>query len=160
MTDWVPGDWGNVTAGDRVRLEAADAPALAGTIQTINHKQGHRIGVATEIGWKKTETWQNLGWNLFVPVPTQPELPTVPGFYADKERDLWILNNAGEWECVATPFLDGNPRAFAPFTRLLPEAETARRIIERIDTMRSMGDDGTLTNLRSMIVAEFGVTLD
>lgn len=165
--NWVPGDWGNVTAGDRVRLEAADAPALAGTIQTINHKQGHRIGVATEIGWKKTETWQNLGWNLFVPKPTQPELPTEPGIYATFKFDLVRgsvihLLPDGRWVNADFSYTMDEERVSSclPLVRLLPEAETAKRIIARIGAMRSAGEVNTLGDVQEIIAAEFGVTLD
>lgn len=172
MTDWVPGDWGNVTAGDRVRLEAADAPALAGTIQAINHKQGHRIGVATEMGWKKTETWQNLGWSLFVPVPTQPELPT------EVESVIAVRSLGTRWRPVHRTGSDGwqisghsgymNQKEILdwingrPWVRLLPEADMAKKVLDRVSRINGVhGDSGI--NFRAAlkeVAAEFGVSLD
>ncbi|NMM93914.1 hypothetical protein [Bifidobacterium oedipodis] len=45
---------------------------------------------------------------------TELPLPTEPGFYRDKENDLWILTDSGEWYSIAQGGFD---------MQALPESE-------------------------------------
>ena len=158
MTKWVPVSWDAVKAGDTVRLENADG-SVEITVQSV---------------YKTRDCWEmrsNIGvypewyWNLFVPAPTTPALPTVRGIYVTLEGKLKdktpLFLTAGGWQ-----FANGQSateaaaqwHAMSPLARLEPAATTAKQIIDRIDAMRAGGEVTTLGQVQALLAAEFGVS--
>lgn len=159
MPDWVPGDWGTIKAGDLICVvwptgnrEGKVFDAGAGTLY-LGYPNGSNVFAV--------ESLRSDGGALFVPVPTQPELPTEYGWHVDGfgrafhvsgiGRDPWAW--WGDSETIAVDLLE------LPFTRLLPEAETAKRIISTLDQMRERGV-WTIEGAQRRIAEEFGVSLD
>jgi hypothetical protein len=154
-TTWIPGEWSSVKAGDTVRLENAD-----GAVEFAVRKSelyGYRWIITSEIA----EYWETA-WNLFVAAPPKPELPTEPGHYLDHMRDLWTLDRDGVWACYSSPDDSDRPAMYAPFVRLAPEAETAKRFVLAYNAYSS-GTNRTLNQLdqavREVATKEFGAIL-
>lgn len=160
MTDWVPGDWATILPDDQIRLENADG-SVEFKVWRVSSIRNIFI-IHSEIA-----EYHESAWNLFVPVPTQPELPTEPGVYTDRVGDAWRLTSGRWWY---GDFKSDDVADFAPFTRLLPEAETAKRIAVELRN-RSNGFAGgchtvapignaAIEKAVEWIMAEFGVSLD
>jgi len=138
-TAWIPGDWATVKVGDAVKLEH-DIGSIKGTIDAIAETPWvGRINVGETIFEKAA------GWTLFIEAPPVPELPIEPGYYADRKNDVWNLATDGYWYdgsySNGFPYLDVVVlKSLAPFTRLTPETETAKKVLDRIDQMRNKGE--------------------
>lgn len=165
MTDWVPGDWGTIKLDAVVKIEHADGSEVHGK---IGHGLGGKV-LVSKFGVRDLDTLKFDDWNLFVPKPTQPELPTETGAYFDKYgSDVWTITAAHGLQCVTS--ISSRPEKYAPFTRLLPEAETAKRIAIELrnrangfaggcHTVAPIGN-AAVEKAVDWIVAEFGVSLD
>lgn len=76
------------------------------------------------------------GWEIAtierVPVP----LPTEPGHYLDKDGGVWLVDEHGylaiQVKGASGWFTADHLHKYAPFTRLRPEAETAKAVLEAI----------------------------
>ena len=101
-------------------------------------------------------------------------LPVEVGAYSDNGGDIWVIGDSGLLVCVATwdegSFLGAlkafrdkgfNPVNYAPFTKLEPVAETAKRFVAAYRAYSS-GTNRTVKQLDQAVerVArnEFGVT--
>lgn len=130
---WVEvSDWGTVKVGDFVRFEKGRESAeivVSLTSEACIHP--------TDPGCFKI----NDGWTLFVESTPNP-LPTEPGLYEDSDGDFWMVNRHGAHVLLsdggsrasdrAAQDWESRPSALAPFTRLESQADTARKVLERV----------------------------
>ena len=85
-------------------------------------------------------------------------LPTEPGVYLDKDEDIWSVNGFGSLRFLMGYSVFGNPENYAPFTRLEPVSETAKKVLDRVN---GYGIDNELDfePFLKKIAADFGVEL-
>jgi hypothetical protein len=95
------------------------------------------------------------GYTITVIEKAKPPLPTEPGWYVDGQNDAWLLNNSGYWYCAASPGDD--PAQYAPFTKLEPVAETARRVVAKVRSVY-FTDDPTFWGNLDAVEEHFGAT--
>jgi hypothetical protein len=152
---WVPSSWDAVKAGDTVRLENADGAVEFTVVKTQQTRDCWHIH--SEIG-----DYSEWGWNLFVPAPTTPELPSEPNtIWADRHGYPWWVTGRGVLVSPGTAYEPAE--SGVPFVKLEPVATTAKAVLKRVldeaDVM-STSDYGFLERtVVPGIAAEFGVTL-
>ena len=151
---------GDILEGDTIRAEY---------ITIMNGPSAHEY-VANRSG----ELWVEDASHFLLDRPKPPVvLPTEPGSYSDSSGDLWIMGESGLLIRVAVQqllALDGAlepydhekfgepaPYLHAPFTKLEPVAETARKMRDAIlaefdmdlsyyDTVRRVAADFVVTS--------------
>lgn len=171
MTDWVPGDWETASRNIRVQLRRPDGLIEGNLLHS--DRESALIGFASgeEQGIHSSRFYERDGWNLFVPVPPQPELPTEAGAYsaptgAQSELGAWhtdsveihYLNADGNWCDMGW----GQPTSGIVLTRLVPEAETAKKFVAVVEAKvakNPLGGVAVLGFVRE-VATEFGVSLD
>lgn len=158
MSEWVPeSDWSKVHVGDRVRVERAEFSAEGLVEET---------GGSLWLGPVAIYKFEQQKWTLYVAPKPTPALPTEPGaiiawdeqFYyaiATLEReDQWLGNWDGQNHTTAEVLERiGN----APFTRLESQADTARKVLERVQQLFT-GAPMSLSAACHKVATEFGVT--
>ena len=80
-------------------------------------------------------------------------LPTEPGWYLDKDKDIWTLTDSGTWIDEWGNLED--PKRWAPLTRLEPVSVTAKKVLDRVRKVWPLYNDRDL----EVLAAEFGVEL-
>jgi hypothetical protein len=96
------------------------------------------------------------------------ELPVEPGIYLDADGDPWKLDTDGDWYFGGDYHSEAEANGSAPFTRLAPEADTAKKIATALrnrsngfaggcETVAPIGN-GVIVKAADWIEAEFGVT--
>lgn len=95
-------------------------------------------------------------WTITLLKAVEPPLPTEPGYYLDKDEELWQLVSGGDWKFLLDSFVTG-PQYFLPFTKLEPVTETARKVLARVATIAWA--DGFANDLKALR-DYFGVTDD
>jgi hypothetical protein len=128
-------------------------------------RRGRLTGLAkTNIWWSfhSTTIYAKDGWSGTLIEAAKPAvvLPTEPGWYLDKDDDAWELlpespDNELRWRYNNQYKDDSIAALLAPFTRLAPVAETAQKIIDRIDDMCARGAAKTLSDVQQIIRNEF-----
>lgn len=108
--------WPDVREGDVLFHENGDRL----TVSAVDF-DGYQTCKSTAGSWHSVSTLRGSG---FFPYRKQPELPTTPGAYIDKDGDYWLLDRSGnwyDWSRLDEPDVwGGNPQKYAPFTRLVP----------------------------------------
>jgi len=105
------------------------------------------------------------GYAVTVIERAKPGLPTEPGAYRDKDDDLWLLDRNGKWGDFSLMELPPSeddtrtPHRYAPFTRLEPVAETAKKVLARFMDVWVDSENSVNADVRQ-VAAEFGVTND
>lgn len=85
-----------------------------------------------------------------------PKIPTEPGYYFDKEGDSWRIYTTHEGLYrVADGHMES--RLHAPFTRLEPVPETAKKVIEAVQSHGSYWPGSASLD---EIAAEFGAVTE
>ena len=107
------------------------------------------------------------GFTLSLVEAATPPLPTEPGVYLDKWRDTWQLSEetsafAERW-FLGSDFMTHNvARGYAPFTKLEPVPDTAKKVIDLLETVGAdLGNQPRYTvgyGLADLLREEFGVT--
>jgi hypothetical protein len=150
MTDieWVAeSDWTKVKAGDLVKFENGENILIV-----------RAEGVALSGGWISWSgdvcIWKRVGWSLFVEAPPAVVLPTEPGWYLDKDYCVWKLESDG-WYFDSERVQYNSARLDAPFERLEPVPETAKKVLDKINPFIAISCWHHLVR----VAAEFGVTL-
>ena len=116
--------WPEVRKGDVLMHENGDRLTVRGECE--------RLSVA---GLSLRETWQPFG---FTPYRRKPEMPTVPGAYADKRGVHWLLGTDGWWREPGNGWQTAEGAAeFAPFTRLvpMPSSDAVLEAVQRAEPM-------------------------
>ena len=149
---WVPSSWDAVKAGDTVRLENADGAVEFVVVKTQQTRDCWHLH--SEIG-----DYSEWGWNLSVPAPTTPPLPTEPGHYLDFQNDLWTLNSHGARFCYISPGDNEGAAKYGPFVKLEPVAVTAKAVLLRIREVYGEDYIGNENFIWNRVANEFGVTL-
>jgi len=107
------------------------------------------------------------GWIVTVAEKSKPPvvLPTEPGVYIDATSGLWRFTQKGYLALQANGsagwFGADHLRELAPFTRLEPVAETAKKVLDRLDALDSELSRASCSMTKGHILtlaAEFGVT--
>lgn len=149
MTEFSEGDLIEATKGDTV---------IRGRVSST--------GVLVETG-RSLQGLREQGFTLTPIEKAAPALPTEPGFYLDGQGDVWRLTTSGNWSCPTAPSEDGHAKTYAPFTRLEPVADTAKKVLdavrEEVQDCDHRQCNGLFTrdHLRALVQnleAEFGVT--
>lgn len=97
------------------------------------------------------------------------ELPTTPGYYADRMGDPWKLESNGYW--YDKGYVSGSSnrdmdyiRSRAPFTLLSPHDATVSAVLDRVyECLNPANGSNTLTDFMlvdsalNMIAKEFGL---
>lgn len=153
--EWVPGDWGTVKAGDKVRVNCADG-TLTGKISYVGMDI---FDITLDVGGYPFALSADV-WDLFVPASPKVELPTEPGYYLDRMSRCWSLEQTpfevdNVWRFGGQSYVR-NAAEFAPFTRLESRADTAKAVLEFILNRPAYESTGTSVDAAA---AEFGVTL-
>lgn len=149
--EWVPSSWDAVKTGDTVRLvHKTVEPAAEGKVRFAHPVYLNLWG----FGWTQ---FQIAEYDLFVPAPTTPLLPSEPNtIWADKTGHPWFVTDMGNLVTHQIS-IHGPAELAAPFVKLEPTATTAKQIIDRIDAMRAGGEVTTLGQVQTLLAAEFGV---
>jgi len=110
--------------------------------------------------------YESEGFTLTVIEKAAPKvvLPSEPGHYIDHESDLWTVTTNGrgdpEWHHLGNFVpLDQLPR-YAPFTKLEPVSETAKKVLDivRKNQWANLNGEHVLSALvLDSIAADFGV---
>jgi hypothetical protein len=141
--EWIPeDDWSTVKKGDLVHLERYEDSAVF----RVHYKHE-----SNEISMFSVSNYYHKsdGWNLFVQKPGPVQIVPAVGYYFDKDGDLF---NFDEEDIIGR-----NWAKYAPFTRLEPVPETAKKILDRfLAAYESSGQ--TVKNCMRMVAKEFGVT--
>lgn len=150
--EWVAeSDWTKVKRGDMVQL-TRDEQQVVGCVNEVG-LGGYWFSV------KYINTfYHGADWSLFVQAPPAIVLPTEPGCYLDKDGSVWTIT-------TRFPFREDLHARHAPFTRLEPVPETAKKVLDAVDAAWMRGHhmgDGSASHrfevVRSLR-AEFEVTL-
>ncbi|TFD61101.1 hypothetical protein E3T43_01120 [Cryobacterium sp. Hh7] len=112
--EWTPAYWSNDLLGTRVKLTNG-SNEIVGVLRTLNSGD-HQVLV-------ETGGIVSLGrpgaWHVFTETVPAVVLPTIPGWYFDKDGDPW------QFEAGDDP-LKGK---WAPYTRIRTEAEVAVEVL-------------------------------
>lgn len=155
---WVPGDWDKVKAGDFVRFER-DHEVHQFRLRTVTTSSR---GIEDRDMFPYGAFDKVSGWSLFVEAPPKVQLPTEAGTIISWEAphftglavlekpNQWLYNGVNLNDSAMAAEIDG-----APFTRLAPVAETAKKLFDRVERyLHSAAPIAALNDLRH----EFGVT--
>ena len=74
--------------------------------------------------------YDDLGWPSKLRPPVV--LPTIPGIYADKAGDPWLVSQFGVFLCGGESLTPRDIEEFAPFTRCRPVAEVAAEVLAEV----------------------------
>lgn len=100
------------------------------------------------------------GWTVTVIEPATPkvELPAEPGVYQDARGNAWVHDDVFFYRASASDADHDDPADFAPFTRLESRADTAKAVLDAVETgLASQLGDYWIGRL-DVVAAEFGVT--
>jgi hypothetical protein len=148
--EWVvESDWTKVEAGQRVKLTNAESIVFGRRIR-FNPNLPLLFEVRPDgAGWYLPFDLED-SWSLFVQAPPAVVLPTEPGGYLDKNGTAWQIT-------ARFPFREDLHAKYAPFTRLEPVPETAKKVLDRVsEILRGI----SLPNEFGSLGAEFGVEVD
>ena len=139
--EWIPeDDWGTVKVGDLVKLENGEESAAFRVILVGKYPSQ----------WVKSPSnaFSSCDWTLFVQKPGPVQIVPAVGYYFDKDGDLF---NFDEEDIISR-----NWAKYAPFTRLEPVPETAKKILDRfLDAYESSGQNAVYC--MQMVAEEFTV---
>ena len=142
-------DWGTVSRGDLVQFTRGKESV---TVLVIGSNP-----LTPWISFRNGCCYRADGCSLFVQAPPAIVLPTEPGCYLDKDGSVWTIT-------TRFPFREDLHARHAPFTRLEPVPETAKKVLDAVDAAWMRGHhmgDGSASHrfevVRSLR-AEFGVT--
>jgi hypothetical protein len=128
---------------------------------------------AIEFTARRAGTEPMSGWEFFLLDRPKPPvvLPTEPGVYLDIEGDIWEIRQGSHTLLCpsAAHSTHFKPADYAPFTKLEPVADTAKRVavalnekiaseIEKRPQWYTKGTAGTIGQWATDLAAEFGVT--
>lgn len=164
--EWVPGQWDQVTAGDRAKIVHSDGEQVIIGTAAGNYSAEFPIFAFLNHAGNICFSAKNAVWSLFVEAPTKPKLPTEPGLYRLSNQMVVLRNGYGEWQ---------SPNGFdtvnqaitlsSSFTRLEPVADTAKRILGKLDAVSVRGFVNRVGARRTIydgdwndVADEFGVT--
>lgn len=102
----------DIRKGDTIRREQPDNPRV---------KAVEYVALADQDAPEK-----RLPNNLFL-LDRPVVLPTVPGVYSDREGDTWKVINTGRLVLLGDSAGGHDPKRYAPFTHLVPEAAAPKR---------------------------------
>lgn len=142
--DYTKITWPEVRKGDVLFHENGDRLTVRGVRERI-----------TVAGLSLRATaWKTLG---FLPYRKQPNMPTVPGAYADKRGVHWLLNTDGGWcESGFGWQAAEEAAAYAPFTRLVP-MPTEEQVLQAVNARgiyASAHRDATIRAVMSLLAGE------
>jgi hypothetical protein len=108
--------------------------------EEVRRGRVRKFGMKLALGERNLDFYGAEGWSGTLIEAAKPAvvLPTEPGWYLDKRNNPWELQ-AETADYEQRWFIDGQFQThttaamLAPFTRLAPVAETAQKIIDRID---------------------------
>jgi hypothetical protein len=152
--EWVAeSDWSKVTVGQKVKLTKPDGNVLIRTANTAGFYASPVIQQFNEP--LKQQTFleymvRELGWSLFVEAPPAVVLPTEPGHYLDNDGELWTM-------IPDFPFREKLHAKYAPFTRLEPVPETAKKVLDRIKVLYDENFIDNANESWNRVAREFGV---
>ena len=95
------------------------------------------LGNPSMVGPSSLEGFKDQGFTLFLVEAATPPLPTEPGVYLDKWGDTWQLSEetsafAERW-FLGSDFMTHNvARGYAPFTKLEPVPDTAKKVLDAV----------------------------
>jgi hypothetical protein len=101
---------------------------------------------------------ENLGFTLTLVEKATPPLPTEPGWYTDQEGDIWRVDSFARLWCIGSEEDDEDPSDYAPFTRLEPVAETAKKVLDRVLEEYKTLPLKFVSDVLPIVAKEFGVT--
>lgn len=162
---WVEGDWAKVEVGQRARVVDG-----AGSIEGIVESVGGHVHTAASLLIKfgtgaSSRVYSHSGSTLYVEAPPKVELPTEPGWYRGYDQLAEVafvteLRDGKFWRGHYGTGEYGDVERFAPFTRLEPVAETAKKVLDRVAAVAKgrAGNPWNAGATLSAVAAEFGVT--
>ena len=149
---WVEGVWSAMHDGQQVRLVPKDStwPTIQGQVSgTVYFSYFNVRGLGLT-------QFQRQSYNLFVPARSAVTLPTEPGWYVDRQDDVWQLYAVDSWRCLSAIGATEDVEFYAPFVRLESVPDTARRVLT---VYRDRWENSFTTEEAIRIsAAEFGVT--
>jgi hypothetical protein len=141
---------------EAVKTEIASSTLLRGVLKSTGWENDFILqaqGFSPEINELEAK-----GFTLTLIEKATPPLPTQQGWYTDQEGDIWRVDSFARLWCIGSVEDDENPSDYAPFTRLEPVAETAKKVLDRV-----LEEYGTLplrfvSDVLPIVAKEFGVT--
>ena len=109
------------------------------------------------------------GWTVTVIEKAAPKivLPSEPGFYLDREKDLWHLGADSHWTLLSamgsvtvnrSELVQFKPETSQPFTRLEPENVTAKNVLDEVRESFEGGLGSHWLERVASVAAKFGVS--
>jgi hypothetical protein len=141
---------------EAVKTEIASSTRLRGVLKSTGWENGFILqaqGFSPEINELEAK-----GFTLTLIEKATPPLPTEPGWYSDCRDDIWRVSPTGAWTYSDTWRSASEVAMYAPFIRLEPVAETAKKVLDRV-----LEEYGTLplrfiADVLPIVAKEFGVT--
>jgi hypothetical protein len=156
---WVAeNDWSKVNIGQKVRV-TRDGGMLTGEIMD----GGRECLWIIDDGILEAAFVRPNVWSLFVEAPPAVVLPSEDGLYESSTGGVWRAFE-GVLVSLTNPSMCLEPAKFAPYTRLEPVPETAKKVLDRIkaesiSTVTPMRHDLSIgLSALKMVATEFGVT--
>ena len=103
-------------------------------------------------------SYAHAGYVLTLIEKATPPLPTEPGWYSDKDEDIWRLDATDRWAHKGYPYSPEQVAAYAPLTHLEPVDVTAKRVLNRVLDIWAFGPPAHVNNEIATIAKDFGVS--
>jgi len=123
-------------AGDTITLVKGDDRLVREVLLTPGGIESIQMWTHDEPNHWRFINWLLLdGWTITDVKPKPEPLPTEPGYYLSAIKNVWLLGESGRWmKVVEDAWFDAEyAAAYAPFTRLAPEADTRREVLDWIN---------------------------
>ena len=156
MTEWIEQeDWSTVQVGDQVRVTRDGQKLTGGVLYAF--RRTSMLGVIGDVEHIDLDCaflsdYATVGrgdWTLWVPAKPAVVLPTAVGFYSSRTGGIWEIGHPERGLIsLNNPGMCPEPEEFAPFTRLEPVAETAKKVLD--DVSKFAWADGFMPQLRTL----------
>lgn len=151
-TTFAEGDLVEATKGDRRVIDRVYV------VKSQIFTTGPYLGAPSLFLPSSIQSFKSAGFTLTLIEKATPPLPTEPGWYTDCRDDIWRVSPTGAWTYSDTWRSASEAATYAPFTRLEPVAETAKKVLDRVSDCLVRGGFRTFPNEFGNLATEFGVT--
>ena len=116
---------------------------------------GPYLGAPSLFTPSSIQSLKSAGYTLTLIEKATPPLPTEPGIYRSRTGAIWIIDSGKPLRWVGDRGYPCIPHFFAPFDRLEPVAETAKKVLDRVDAEWQLS---SYLVARNTVAKEFGAT--